>query len=268
MSSISSAVSADSVSASSEPECEPSLSVKSTPSVRPSSESDGSVSAAIQISASSQQHDWLEMESTSISSAEDSPAKTSASQGKAQVWQERAAVYGRSSPELLAKYDPVSRSWKTSQCCLDEGLDKFSETWPRSGMTRNGIAYQLPPLAPLTNETESGLWPTPVTLDTGARFNRSASKGAKLRPTLGAMAKHGLWPTPTTVSGNNCGQLQEWGGARSRRMISHLPKSERSGPLNPTFPEWLMGFPLGWTALDPLEIPSSRKSRKSSGGQS
>lgn len=37
-----------------------------------------------------------------------------------------------------------------------------------------------------------------------------------------------------------------------------------SGSLNPTWVEWLMGFPLGWTALEPSETPSSRKSRSSS----
>jgi hypothetical protein len=44
--------------------------------------------------------------------------------------------------------------------------------------------------------------------------------------------------------------------------------SDVSGALNPTWVEWLMGFPLGWTALNASETPSSRKSRKSSGGQS
>jgi hypothetical protein len=37
-----------------------------------------------------------------------------------------------------------------------------------------------------------------------------------------------------------------------------------SGKLNPTWVEWLMGFPLGWTALDVWEMPSSRRSRKGS----
>lgn len=34
------------------------------------------------------------------------------------------------------------------------------------------------------------------------------------------------------------------------------------GPLNPTWCEWLMGFPLGWTELPPSATPSSRKSSK------
>ena len=41
-----------------------------------------------------------------------------------------------------------------------------------------------------------------------------------------------------------------------------------SGSLNPTWVEWLMGFPLMWTALDPSVTPSSRKSSRKSGGQS
>jgi len=40
------------------------------------------------------------------------------------------------------------------------------------------------------------------------------------------------------------------------------------GKLNPTWVEWLMGFPLGWTDLGDSETPSSRKSSKSSGGRS
>lgn len=32
---------------------------------------------------------------------------------------------------------------------------------------------------------------------------------------------------------------------------SDSPSPERRS-LNPRFVEWLMGFPLGWTALDPL----------------
>lgn len=39
------------------------------------------------------------------------------------------------------------------------------------------------------------------------------------------------------------------------------------GRLNPTWVEWLMGFPLGWTALKPLETPSFPKSQNLSDGQ-
>ena len=40
------------------------------------------------------------------------------------------------------------------------------------------------------------------------------------------------------------------------------------GSLNPTWVEWLMGFPTGWTDLNALETQSSRKSLSKSDGQS
>src|SRR5207253_1182561 len=67
---------------------------------------------------------------------------------------------GASLPDSLASYDRASSSWRTSQFSLFGGCSEFSETLPRSGMTRSGIAYQLPPLAPLTAEIDSGLLPT------------------------------------------------------------------------------------------------------------
>jgi hypothetical protein len=276
----------------------------------PSSQSTGQASPAIQMSASSQQTDWLPMESPSMSSAEDSPARTSAWPERVLVLQERGRDSGANTTDSLANFDRGTSSWRTSQHCLVEGLTRFSETWPRSGMTRSGTAYRLPTWAPLTDEIGSGLLPTPVTVDGGSYFNRSASEGATLRPTLGAMARHNLWPTPT-LHGNynrkgasaNSGDglataVKLWatpnvvdskGGTRRGKgqvQLCHQvkfdtprtsPRTAReydgvsplgNGGLNPTWVEWLMGFPSGWTALSASETPSSRKSRKSSGGQS
>jgi DNA (cytosine-5)-methyltransferase 1 len=41
-----------------------------------------------------------------------------------------------------------------------------------------------------------------------------------------------------------------------------------TGPLNPPWVEWLMGFPIGWTALPASATPSSRRSRSGSGAAS
>jgi len=59
--------------------------------------------------------------------------------------------------------------------------------------------------------------------------------------------------------------------ARGKRLAEEIAvrdQVEVRGSLNPAWVEWLMGFPIGHTALEPSETPSSRKSRKSSGGQS
>jgi hypothetical protein len=41
-----------------------------------------------------------------------------------------------------------------------------------------------------------------------------------------------------------------------------------TGALNPPWVEWLMGFPLGWTALEPSATPLSPKSPNSSAAPS
>jgi hypothetical protein len=57
---------------------------------------------------------------------------------------------------------------------------------------------------------------------------------------------------------------------RSLALELEYLTGERSEPLmlRRPFAENLMGFPMTWTQLERQETPSSRKSRKSSGGQS
>jgi hypothetical protein len=90
------------------------------------------------------------------------PARTSLPQEKEQGLTESEAECGEKWRGWLAKYDPDSCSWRTAQCSLLEDLNECLETLPRSGMTRDGLLWELPMLAHHTSETESGLWPTPV----------------------------------------------------------------------------------------------------------
>ena len=164
----------------------------------------------------------------SISSAADSHAKTSASQEKVPGLPEQGPVFGTSSLGSLASYVPDTSSWKTSQLSLLEEWTPFSGRFPRSGMTRNGTLFQLRPLVRRTGGSGSGSLPTPTARDWRSGKASQATHDKNSRP------------------------LSEQIG----------------GQLNPTWVEWLMGFPLGWTALDASETPSSRKSSKSSGGRS
>jgi hypothetical protein len=49
-----------------------------------------------------------------------------------------------------------------------------------------------------------------------------------------------------------------------RQLNLSMVADPTSGALNPTWVEWLMGFPLGWTDCEHLATPSFRKSLKSS----
>jgi hypothetical protein len=98
----------------------------------------------------------------------------------------------------------------------------YSETWPRSGTMRNGTAYQLATLAPVTDGIGSGLWPTPTANQSLSCTMRAAWNEAKrLHP-------QGRWTLATKIA-------------------EQVGPSD--GSLNPKWVEWLMGFPLLWTDL-------------------
>ena len=130
---------------------------------------------------------------------EGSPAKTSALQEKAQELTANAPECGSTWHGSLARFDPVSCSWKTAQLSLLEDLEQCSVTWPRSGMTANGLCWELPMLGRRTRETDSGsLLPTPTAQPMGSNTHMRA---------LGTttMERYKQWPTPqahkTTRSG-------------------------------------------------------------------
>ncbi len=131
---------------------------RSTHSVTASSRSIGPMFPATETSALSTGAE----SSGSISSPEAFPASPSVSPGS----NSPRPTNGGSGPSLhapFASYDPASCSWRTSQGSLGltEGSETYSGTWPRSGMTRSGTAYLLPPSVPLTSVTGSTSWPTP-----------------------------------------------------------------------------------------------------------
>ena len=182
-----------------------------------------------------------------------------------------------------------------------DGLAEFSETWPRSGMMRSGTAFQLPTLVPLTGEIASGSWATPRTTDgtggarkldeKGRRVSQSNPNlifGANLAdqvrrwstprscsamaanftentltapfPNLEREVAQSMFPTPTAGDYKD-GPSSKTNSQRGRAGGDTLGVTV-AGHLNPTWVEWLMGFPSEWTALKPSETPSSRKSRK------
>jgi hypothetical protein len=123
----------------------------------------------------------------------------------------------------FAWLDLASGSWRTWQRCLHGGWELFSETWPRSGMTRNGIAFRRPPSVPLTEETGCSLLPT---------VGKNEFRGCSRKRFVGSPSFRGA------------------------KMSEGLRNCE-SDPqyLHPSFAEVVMGFPIGWTELEPAETP-------------
>jgi len=175
------------------------------------------------------------------------------------------ATSGPKSCDAFAQLGPDGSWVKTcqgfSQVTLDGSLEVFSGTWPRAGSMSNGIVYQHPPLVPLTAGTASGLWPTPGAQD---GFQRLA--GGHTLTLRDQVATPAMWPTPTARDwkdgpASSCANVPA-NGLLGR--VVHQNSQDTSGSLNPTWVEWLMGYPLGWTDCEDSATPSSRKSRNGS----
>ena len=167
-------------------------------------------------------------------------AKTSLSLAVERGLKLAEAGSGQKSSVLLASFDPATSSWRTSQTSLadlgtnrDVGLAEFSETWPRSGMMRSGTAYRLPLSVLHMVETGCGFWPTPNKSNGFAPF----SMLTMLRKQSGE----------TRPSGCKMGFDLKW----EPRAVPYLV----GGWINPILSEWLMGFPIGHTALPDAETP-------------
>ena len=156
------------------------------------------------------------------------PVRTLVPQEKEQALQETDRVCGNTWPGLLAKYNPNTHLWKTAQCSLFEDLELSLETFPRWGSMRNGELFQREILVLPILENESGLlqqmWPTPVCQD----------------------SRHA---TTRHLDPNN----QYW-KSNLGEVVMSTEQTGIPGRLNPTWVEWLMGWPLGWTDLKPLEM--------------
>jgi hypothetical protein len=234
MSSTFSAELAPLASVSSEPECEPSLSVKSSRGAAACLPNDGQMSLATMISERSTLPVSPQMELLPMSSAAGSHAKTSAWQAKALDLLGSGAASGPNTQDWFASCDLDTYSLRTSQRCFLEDWTVFSATLPPRGMMRSGKLFQLPTSEPFIE-----------------------GKGSGFR----------LIPTPTACDHKGSGRLRlERGPNNNLRDWFKINFGFLYPPVRAV--EWLMGFPIEHTALRLSETPSSRRSRKSSAEQS
>jgi len=150
-------------------------------------------------------------------------AKTFHRQDEAQESKEHAQDSGRKWLELSVKYDRDSHSWRTHRCLFDEDLPQSSVTLPKWGMMRCGVLFRLRTAEHPTRGSGCGYWHTP---------RCQAARSCKIRT------------QEYSRNGEN-GNLEEQMAVRM---------GINGGYLNPTWLEWLMGFPVEWTVLDALEM--------------
>jgi len=164
----------------------------------------------------------------------DSHAKTYQSQEKGLVSKAKEVAFGLKCFDWFAKYDQGSSLWKIPQLSLVEGLDVFSETWPRSGTMRNGMCSELTTSAPRTRGTEFGFLPTP-TASMGKHLQFSQKQIQKVK------------------------KRHQESGLTFSMSITEIITLNFGMKINPTFVEEIMGFPKMWTDLKPLETHKFHK---------
>jgi DNA (cytosine-5)-methyltransferase 1 len=106
----------------------------------------------------------------------------------------------------------------------------------------------------------ASMWPTPTAGDAKASGSRNLEgSSAHAGVSLTDAVRYGnsstpRWATPkSSPSGPDyarAGREESGGDDLATQVARGTP-----GQLNPTWVEWLMGFPLGWTDLEPSETP-------------
>jgi len=233
-----------------------------------------------------------------LSSAEDSPASPTALQENVRRLV-TAVILPENSSVLFGKLNPDGSCLKTSQgsaqASLDGSLESSSMTFPKWGIVSDGVAGELLTLEPAIEENESLLLPTILGASTNpaahgqsnGTFKQEINRRLAMLPTPNARdykdtgintdyrklagksklaGKIAMLPTVTTPRphGNDktAGVFIE---SQNQKDLTCALGKNHGLKLQPTFAEWMMGFPEGWTALDASEMPSSRnKSIRSS----
>jgi hypothetical protein len=156
---------------------------------------------------------------------------------------------------LFARYDPSTHSLKTVQCSLFEDLTESLQTFPRWGLMQNGVCWEQPMLEQITKGTEFGLsekMPTPNSWDAKrGPMSKELMETGKHQVSLVTYVKHNpkKWGTPKAQDSRHA--LRDRGKGNLGEQVSGL---HNGGKLNPLWTEWLMGWPIGWTDLKPLEM--------------
>lgn len=211
-------------------------------------------------------------------SAGDGLAKTSALRERAQELQDIEAGYGRKWRASFARFDPQTYSWRTHQYSLFGGLSEFSGTWPRWGMMRNGECWERTTAAPCTYENEFGFLPTPNCSMDRSPCPRDAmaavmegirDNGAKITLRLqDYVAAFGPIPTPTrsmhkgaTIVPRKNGKPRA-GDQMDYWVMAHF--GGKSSSLSPLFAEWVMWWPVNWTATEAQDSKPSETAKSQS----
>jgi len=134
---------------------------------------------------------------------------------------------GRNISGLLKNSSPIGLLVKTFLESSRPISTKCYLTWKVRVMKSRRSIYQLAVSMPRTGEKGSLLWPTPKARD----WRSGGTDPAKIEARIKKRKNRGVIDLPEAV-------------------VHRSEKRVKSGLLNPTWVEWLQGYPSGWTDLE------------------
>ncbi len=192
----------------------------------------------------------------------------------------------------FASFDPNTSLLRMSQVSfLTPIYGEYYPTLPKWGLIVDGELYPQQMWEPHTGEKGGGVWPTPRKHMTGAVIpNRSTDKFNNLESvmarrawptpsnsmmTVGDMEQarfagnnpdrpsyeeaNKKWPTPQNRdyrnqhADNSEAFLKRQDHPRGVNLVEETQRRGEKGQLNPMWTCWLMGWPISWTSLEPIE---------------
>ena len=174
------------------------------------------------------------------------------------VFQLRASVQTTKEKESGSWPTPNARDWK----------DSMNKVPPSVGKTRGHS---------LGMKVAQRLWRTPDNMAGGSNLpgiKKALDEGHLKRPSgqqiqirlEDQVREERLWPTPAAHEGRLGYQRRDTGKKGTQKSLTTKVidkeggREKTTGQLNPTWVEWLMGYPIGWTDLNVSETASSHKS--------
>ena len=198
-----------------------------------------------------------------------------ASHGPAPASARDARTSDRSGPT-----SPVSSGRSSRPSC---SLKTFPDSGPMASLLsrmtsgRQGTLFPIPcsprrlTLVLPSGGCGSGPWPTCAEMDSvcSGSAGYSTSSGRHSGTTQTDAVR--MWATCTAADGKRTGPNSRYGNgalhqsaqiARFHRAATRNTGAESPPKINPRFREWLMGWPIGWSAYEPLEPGSFRSWRR------
>lgn len=203
-------------------------------------------------------------------------------QGSLARWDRSGCLWRIPQRSLLEGLDVFSGTWPVW------GMMRSGVCWERSMPVRRigGTGFGLWPTPTVDGNynrkgasANSGdglatavmMWPTPCAMEPHKDLEAFHAKRALARdqrggghgPNLATMVQ--MMPTPTASDNKRGDRMEHWlnnpkaGQRRGQLTDPDMGVIQPGGQLNPPWVEWLMGWPIGWTDLERLEMDRFRR---------